>query len=75
MSDILNIKDMDFTQAIHNHDNQKIPEINNRQLMNTLNVELSDQQTKFLIMQTEIERSREHSQIIGASTSKTFMGP
>jgi len=42
MSDILNIKDMDFTQANHNPDNQKIPEINNRQLMNTLNVELSD---------------------------------
>jgi hypothetical protein len=42
MSDILNIKDMDFTLAIPNPDDQKIPEMNNRQFLNTLNVELSD---------------------------------
>ena len=74
MSDILNIKDMDFTLAIPNPDDQKIPEMNNRQFLNTLNVELSDQNTKNHLMQTEIERSREHSQVIEASTSKTFMG-
>ena len=61
MSDILNIKDNDFTHAIPGPDNQKIPGMNNLQLMNTLNVELSDQQTRFFIMQTEIERSRDHS--------------
>ena len=73
MSDILNIKDMDFTHANPNPENPKSPGMNNRKMMNTLNVELSDQQTKYPMMQTEVERPRENSQIIAATTSKTFM--
>jgi hypothetical protein len=42
MSDILNIKDMDFTQAIPATENRNSQVMNNHQLMNTLNVELSD---------------------------------
>ena len=42
MSDILNIKDMDFTHANPNPDDQKSPGMNNRKMLNTLNVELSD---------------------------------
>ena len=64
MSDFLNIKDMDATgqlPPIPENDNQH-PLSNHRQMMNTMNVELSDQQTKFLMMQTEIERSRDLSQ-------------
>jgi hypothetical protein len=44
----------------------------NRQLMNTLNVELSDNQTKFLMMQSEIGAPRDTSQII-TPNSKTFV--
>lgn len=56
MSDFLNIKDFDLAQATPSPEElQQSPILTgNRKLMNTLNVELSDQQTKFLMMQSEI---------------------
>jgi len=77
MSDFLNIKDVDVGGQ-----GAPIPEngypgqlSNHRQMMNTMNVELSDQQTKFLMMQTEIDRSRDLSQNFQDKSSKTFVSP
>ena len=61
MSDVLNIKDIDLAQATPTPENTANPMLTNRQMMNTLNVELSDQHTKFLMMQTVIEGQRDVS--------------
>jgi len=51
------------------------PLTTHRQMMNTLNVELSDHQTKFQMMQTEIELHRDQSQNLADKSTKTFLGP